>query len=594
MRIRFADFELDLTNCELLKNGRPVALERRPTELLCHLAAAPNTLITRDALARQIWGAASGIDADMGINTAIRKIRATLGETPAAPRFIETIQGRGYRFIAAIHPEPTAAALNTIAVLPFDNLTGSDQYLYIADGFTEEMIAALGLIEPGRIQVIGRRSVMMFRDTALPLADIGAQLGAPHLLESAIRAEGPMLRATTKLIHAPTQTQLWTGAYNGPSEGLLAFQQQVSLAVCEQIRTRFTPESAPRRHTRHTSNNAAFDLYLRGRASWNRNVSTTNQEALDYFTQATTLDPGYALAWSGLADTYSASPVNADVPAAAIWRQARHAAEQAVRTGPHLAEAHASLGFVRFWLDWDWPAAEQDFCRAIALDPNYAFAHRMRAIALSHLGSNDAQAALSIARAVELDPLLAMHHALSAMVAFQAGDIARAVAFGRAATAMDANFWIGHFHLAQALEQSGQTEAALQTLAEASQKCGQSSKPMMLQGYILARSGRTQAARAHLATLTEMAASRFVPPYAAALIHAGLDDANAAFAALEQAVSVRDVNLAFLPRDPKWRHFHADPRFAAILAQCGFSAPPTASLQMPFISSPWSPQAAPP
>lgn len=597
MRIRFGDFELNLTGCELTRFGRPVLLERRPTEVLCHLVSRPNTLVTREILAREIWGAASEVDADMGINTAIRKIRTVLGDTPAAPRHIETIQGRGYRFIAPIQPEAISdLPLSTIAVLPFDNLTGSEAHSYIAEGFTEEMISALGQVEPGRIQVIGRRSVMMLRDTRLAFADIGARLGVGHLLESAIRAEGRYLRATTKLIHAPSEQQVWTAAYDGPRDGLLAFQQEVSLAVCDQIRGHFAPDAARRAPSRHTSSEAAFDLYLRGRSCWNRNVSSMNQEALGYFARATKLDPGYALAWSGLADTYSASPINSDVPAPAVWRQARDAAEKAVQAGPELAETHASMGFVRFWLDWDWHAAEQDFRRAIALDPNYAFAHRMLGIALSHLGS-DTQAVAAMRRAVALDPLFAMHRALSAMVAFQAGAFAHAAAFGREATTLDPGFWIGHYQLAQALERMGETDEALNVLSQAARVCGHSSKPLMLQGYILARTGDVDAARARLALLNEMAADRFVPPYAAALIHAGLGDADAAVAALENSLAVRDVNLVFLPRDPKWEPLRADPRFADIVRRCGFTGPPPAhlplaeavySLQTVFSSSPWS------
>jgi TolB-like protein/Tfp pilus assembly protein PilF len=597
VRIRFGDFELNLSGHELTKLGRPVLLERRPTEVLCHLASRPNALVTREILAREIWGGGSGVDADMGINTAIRKIRMVLGDTPAAPRHIETVQGRGYRFIAPIQPEAIVdLPLSTIAVLPFDNLTGSDAHRYIAEGFTEEMISALGLVDPGRIQVIGRRSVMMFRDKTIALADIGTKLGVGHLLESAIRAEGKYLRATTKLIHAPSEQQVWTAAYNGPRDGLLAFQQEVSLAVCDQIRGRFAPDAAPRAFSRHTSSEAAFDLYLRGRNCWNRNVSTMTREALGYFARATELDPGYALAWSGLADTYSASPINSDVPAPAVWRPAREAAEKAVRAGPELAEAHASMGFVRFWLDWDWHAAEEDFRRAIALDPNYAFAHRMLGIALSHLGS-DTQAAAAMRRAVALDPLFAMHRALSAMVAFQADAFAQAAAFGREATTLDPGFWIGHYQLAQALEQMGEPEEALDVLSEAARLCGNSSKPLMLQGYILARAGKVDAAQARLALLHDMSADRFVPPYSAALIHAGFGNADAAFAALENSLAVRDVNLVLLPRDPKWEALHADPRFSAIVRRCGFTGPPSAhlplaeaasNLQTAFSSSPWS------
>jgi tetratricopeptide (TPR) repeat protein len=220
----------------------------------------------------------------------------------------------------------------------------------------------------------------------------------------------------------------------------------------------------------------------------------------------------------------------------------------------------------------------------------------MLGIALSHMGTDDTQASASIRRAVQLDPLFAMHRALSAMVAFQAGEYGQAVGFGREAVAQDGRFWIGHYHLAQALEQSGQAEEALLVLQQAASLCGQSSKPLMLRGYVLARLGRAEEARRCLAGLADMAAERFVPPYAAALIHAGLDDAAAAFTALENSLLVRDVNLAFLPRDPKWQRLRGDPRFAAILARCGFTEPPAAPLLMPaepslqivFRSSPWS------
>ena len=573
MHLKFGNFVLDLDGCELTVGGKPASLERRPTELLCVLAESPGVLVTREHLARRIWGTAALIDADMGINTAIRKIRVVLGDNPAKPMFIETVQGRGYRFMAPLQSLDTnKTSISTIAVLPFDNLTGSDSHAYIADGFTEEMIASLGLVQPSRIQVIGRRSVMMCGHASLPLAEIGARLNAGHLLESAIRSEGDRLRVTTKLIDAPRQSQIWSAAYDGPRDGLLAFQQEVSSAVGAEIRRRLAPDTISIATGRHTANENAFDLYLRGRFCGNRYVSATNQEAIGYFEQATALDPGYALAWAGMAEIYAASPVNGDVPAATIWRHARHAAEMALRAGPRLAEAQAAMGFVRFWLDWDWLAAEADFRRAATLDPNYAFAHRMLGVALSHLGRH-AAAAAAMRHAVRLDPLYAMHYALSAMLAFQAGDYAGGIAFGRQAITIDPRFWIGHFHLAQSLEQAGDQEEALRVLETAASLSGTSTKPLMLQGYILARQGRTNEARARLAVLQEVARDRFVPPYAAALISAGLGDGTAAIAALEGSLALRDVNLAFLPHDPKWNPLRTDPRFVSVLKRCGFAEP---------------------
>lgn len=574
MHVSFGDFRLDLDGCELTRAGRAIALERRPTELLCLLAGRPGELIGRRELADKIWGASTRVDADMGINTAIRKIRAALGDTTGRPMYVETVQGRGYRFLAQVTAAPSASLEPapgpvTIAVLPFDNLTGSPEHDYLSDGFTEELIAILGGISPGNIRVIGRRSVMQFRALAAPDADIGRLLGADHLLESSIRLDGNALRVTTRLVAAGSQLQIWSGSFDSTLDRKLTFQQSVSRSVAETVRTLFAPQSQIKPDRPQTRQEAAYELYLRGRHCWNRNQSAATTEAIGYFTRATAADPDYALAWSGLADTYGSSPVNGDAPAAAIWQQAREAAFQAVRAGPELAEARASLGFVRFWLDWRWQDAVADFRCAAALDPNYAFAHRMVGIACSHLGLHE-EARLAIRRAVERDPLFAMHHALSAVVALHAGAAAEAASFARDAIEVDPTFWIGHFQLAQALEQCGEPDGALAALAVAGTICGNSTKPAMLAGYIRARYGDRDAARAQLAAFDELARVRFVPPYAWALIHAGLGDFAASLAALRQGFDARDVNLCFLPCDPKWSAMRDLPPFQDLIGRCGF------------------------
>jgi TolB-like protein len=594
MRVVFGPFELDLDGCELTRGGRPVALERRPTEVLCLLARRPGELVSRRELATRIWGAASGVDADMGINTAIRKIRLALGDVPSAIRHVETVQGRGYRFIAPVAAAADQRRAVTIAVLPFDAVSASSEHAYIADGFTEEMISTIGLVAPESVAVIGRRSVMAFRGSPELPADIARALGATHLLDSTLRIAGGRLRITTRLLRADGR-QDWSAAFDGTLDHLLSFQQQVSTAVAAQIRARLAPGATGAPANRHTGNEAAFDLYLRGRHCWRQNQSAANQQAIAYFAAATDSAPGYALAWSGLADTYSSSPVNADVPAAAIWGRARHAAEMALEAGPELAEAHASMGFVRFWLDWDWIRAERDFQRAAALDPGYAFAFRMIGVVSSHLGWH-AAAAASLRRAVELDPLFAMHHALSAVAAFHAGAFEAAAGFARQAIMIEERFWIGHYQLAQALEQCGTEADTLQALDHATALCGNSSKPAMLRGWVLARCGRSAEARAQLEALTAASGARFVPPYAIALIHLGLGEVDLALAALERALLVRDVNLAFLPCDPKWAAVRQDARFADLIRRCGFFAPPPAdlptgghiSLQMVFSPPPWS------
>jgi Flp pilus assembly protein TadD len=290
---------------------------------------------------------------------------------------------------------------------------------------------------------------------------------------------------------------------------------------------------------------------------------------LEYYKRATEADPHYALAWSGVADAYSSSPINSDAPPASAWARARDAAACAVAAEPNLAETQTSLGLVKFWFDWDWRGAEAAFRRATEIDPSYALAHRMAGIALSHMGEHG-EARSAIQRARELDPLQASHHALSSQVAFNERDYSEALRFARQATVLDPEFWIGYMQLAQAYERLGQTDLALDVFNTASRLCGGNSKTLSHRGYILARTGMTEAAQEVLSTLEAVGRERYVPPYALALVYAGLGRIDEMLVWLQRAYEARDVHLVFLPVDAKWDVVREDPRFQAILANCGF------------------------
>ncbi len=256
------------------------------------------------------------------------------------------------------------------------------------------------------------------------------------------------------------------------------------------------------------------------------------------------------------------------------WRSRRARVPQsahAIAVAPDLAEAQTSMGFVKFWLDWDWPAAVAAFRKANKLDPNYPLAHRLLGIVLSHLGRH-AEAGPAIRRARELDPLIAVNHALSAQVAFAARDYAAAQQFARQAIVIDPELWIGHIQLAQACEQLGQNEIALEALNRAGRFGGGNSKVVALRGYVLAKVGRTREAEEALDTLKAIAGERYVPPYAMALVQAGVGRFAAALESLELACDVRDVHLAFLPIDAKWDALRTRSRFIALLARCGFDS----------------------
>jgi TolB-like protein/Flp pilus assembly protein TadD len=545
-------------------------------DLLLLLVERRGQLISRPQIAEKLWGKSVFIDVDLGVNTAIRKVRQALQDDSDSPRYIETVSGRGYRFIAPIE---TVSAVDvdtrqrvTLAVLPFENLGGDPARDYLIDGLTEEAIAAIGQIDADHLAVIGRTSVNQYKRTTKKLGEIAAELKAVYLLEGSVRTEGDRLRITARLISARDQAQIWSATYDSEPGSVLTLQRELSSAIAEQVRLKLMPERLTALAQRQSENAAAYDLYLRGRYFWNQLTPASTRRALEYYRQATDLDRNYALAWSGLADAYASSVITSDAQPSLIWPLAREAAVHAVRAAENLAESQTSLGFVNYFLNWNWPVAETAFRRAVELDGNNPLAHRMLGVVLSHLERHD-EALRSIKRARELDPFYAMYHALSAMLAFHAGDYSAALEFGRQSTVVDPEFWIGYFQLAQVYEQIGKTELALEALANAGRFSGGNSKVLGLRGYILAKLGQNEEARNVIATLDSISRERYIPPYTTALIYAGLNQRDEVFEWLQRAFEARDVHLIFLPVDPKWKEFRADPRFIALVQKCEFMGP---------------------
>jgi TolB-like protein/DNA-binding winged helix-turn-helix (wHTH) protein/Flp pilus assembly protein TadD len=617
---RFHEFELDVAAYELRREGRPVRLERQPMDLLILLVERRSQLVSRSDIITRLWPKDVFVDVETGVNTAIRKIRQALGDSPDASAFVETVPGKGYRFIASVEvlparegvpfpPEEDRAVTRadatggrghgrvviallavvalvglatwawrhasapasrvTLAVLPVESFGGDPERAYLADGLAEDTMAALGRVDPEHVAVIGRTSMMRYKRTTKSLAEIGHELGADYLVESSIQSEKGRLRVTSKLIRARDQVQVWSESYDREPTTMLGLQRELSTVIAQQIRIRLSPERLDALARRHSRNPDAYDLYLRGRYFGNQLTPATNKRAVEYYQRATALDPNYALAWSGIALAIGASPINSDVPPREVSARAREAAEHAVRADPELAEAQTSLGYVDFLLDWDWPAAEAALRRAIALDPSDVRAH----ITLGHVLSQErrqGEAETAMRRARELEPLNALAHAMSAQVAFQGRDYSGALEHARQAVVVDPEFWIGYMQSGQAYEQLGQPDLALDAFNRAARFSGGNTKAISHRGYVLARSGRPAEAREILKTLEAMSRERYVPPYARALVHAGLGDREAVFASLGQAYEARDVHLIFLTVDPKWDPYRADPRFAALLARCDF------------------------
>ena len=534
-------------------------------DVLILLVSRPRELVSRQDIIDHVWGKDVFVDVETGVNTVIRKVRQALRDPSDRPVFVETVPGRGYRFIASVEG-PKASARVTLAVLPFENIGADPSRAYLAAGLTEETSATLAQIDPARLSVRGRAS--HYDGRVGSLGQIARDLAVDYLVASTLRAEGLRVRVTSTLIRTHDQEHVWSQSFEREELSVLGLQQELSVAIAEQIRVRLAPDRPSRAVNRQTVNQDAYDAYLRGRHFESQRTPHTNALAIEQYLRATTLDPDYALGWSRLAYTFTASVINGDARPSDVIGPARRAAAQAMRVNPDLAESQFVFGYVNWLLEWDWPKATAALRVAARLDPSSA----VMAMTLGHLLSQRGQheeAAAWMHRARELEPLEAVSHALSSQVAYQARDYAGAIEHARRATLIDSRLWIGPMQLAQAYEQIGEIDLALEVLKDASRLSGGNSKALSLRGYLLARSGRTDEARELLSILGARSKERYLPPYAMALVHAGLQDREAVFEWLGHALLARDVHLMYLGVDAKWDPYRNDERLSPLIAQCG-------------------------
>jgi TolB-like protein/Flp pilus assembly protein TadD len=574
MVLKFDPYELDPDAWELRRRGRAVRLERLPMELLLLLVERRGTLVTRQEIAARLWDPSLFHDLDNGIHTAIRKVRQALNDSAHRPAFVQTVSGKGYRFLAPVTLADERPSSSTrriaVAVLPFENLTGDTSQDYLSDGLTEDTIAALGNLASARLIVLARTSVMRYKGSRKTAREIAAELAADYLLESTFRRDKRSVRITSRLVRARDEAQVWSGNYDRDWRSVLELQEELGNAIAHHVEHRFTSEAptAPARHT--TADPDAYDLYLRGKHYWNQIRPTALRRAIECFEAAVAKDPSFALAWSGLADTYSVLPVTSDGDPADLWQKARHAANEAIRLQPALAEARASSGIVAFWLDWDWRRAEQELRGAVARNPSYASGHRYLAHVLSNLGRHTEALAI-MANACRLDPLSPALHAVSGQLNYQAAQFGAAEEQARRALALNSDFWLGHLILGKVCERTQRYAAAVTECDTAFHLSEGNTEALSLKGYVMAQMGRRTEADQILKTLLETSRTRFVPPYNIALLYAGLGALDAACEWLEKARLIRDVHIVFLPIEPKWNALRSYPAFRSLLERCALA-----------------------
>jgi TolB-like protein/DNA-binding winged helix-turn-helix (wHTH) protein/Flp pilus assembly protein TadD len=573
--------------CRLSKDGRTVQVRAKVMDLLTYLAEHPGEVIPKGRLLDDVWG--SQAISESALTRTVTELRQALGDDAEQPRLLETIPKRGYRLIGPVAPAPEAVnpaasgqahrvstqskavlaagvvavalllgfatwtwrgsaanvSLVTLAVLPFDSLGNDPEHEYLADGLTEDTTTSLGMIDPVHLSVKGRTSMMRYKRTTKSPGEIGREVTVDYLVESTVQVEGERVRVTSSLIRVRDQTQVWSKPYDREPTSILELQRDLSSAIADEIDRRLSPERLSALTRRQSQNAEAYVLYLRARGFANEATPIANAQAVRYYESALKLDPNYALALSGLAFSRAAGLLNGDAQPSVVAPLAREAAKRALQADPNLAEVQTSSGYVEFLIDWDWARAETALRRATELDSHYAIAHRMLGHLLSQRGQ-PSEAAAEMQRAINLELFKPINHALASQVAFQAGNYTRAVELANQALVLDPKFWVGFMQLGQAYEQEGKTDLALKALMNAERFSGGNSKAVSSRGYSLAKGGKTKEARDVLRTLETRFHRQYVPPYAMALVNAGLDDQQAVFTWLDRAYEARDVHLIFL------------------------------------------------
>jgi TolB-like protein len=569
--VRFGPFELDLSSAELTRQGRRIRLQDQPLLVLQTLLERPGELVTREELQRRLWPDGTFVDFDDGLNTAVMRLREALGDVAKRPRYIETRPRRGYRFIGSVEPIPGSRALasiRSVAVLPFDHLSSDSEDEIFADAMTDELITSLA--KASSLRVISRASVMQFKGSRMPLPDIGRILGVDAVVEGTVIRTGHRVRVTAQLVEAAADRHLWADSYDGELSDILTLQRDMTLAIAGEVSANL---SARQRANRATAappqpvNVDAYLAYIKGRAFWDQRNEAALLKGIAAFGQATEIDPGYAAAYAGLADCYTALGYGSYLAPRAAFEHASAAAHKALAIDPALAGAEAALAYVALYYQWNHDEADRRFRRALARDPSSVIAHHWYSVYLTAVGRFDAARA-EIGRALELDPLSHAVNTDVGFVAYYSGHHDEAVAKLRSVLSVAPNFALAHLWLGRALQEQGRLDDALQEYEQTRRIIGDWPVALAAIGHVLGISGRECDARQVIGELDRLSRRRYVTEYGIALVHAGLGDRTAVFEWLDRAVDARSHWLVWLQLDPRWSAVRNDPRFDAIGQKC--------------------------
>lgn len=629
---QFGEFVLDSQNRSLKRGAEPVPLTRKAFDVLLLLVQNAGKIVSKEELMKAVWP--DSFVEDANLTQTIFMIRKALNET-ADQRYILTLQGQGYRFLIPVnetasytpetektqppssegkypeaqtpsqpatpgrwrwaliagvgvallliastalrrrHPSPPPDEQQSrimLAVLPFENFTGDAGQEYFSDGLTEEMISQIGNLDPARLGVIARTSIMHYKHSQASITDIGKELGVQYVIEGSVRRDSERVRITAQLIQVKDQSHLWAREYDRDLGHLLELQEEIAREVANEIEFSLSgrrPIESPRPAGAPGANSyEAYDLYLKGRYFWNKRTAEGFRQAAGYFQQAIDKDPNYGRAYAGLADTFSLMSTWFVGPQNELMPKARTAALRALQLDESLAEAHASLALIKENYDYDWADAEKEFQRAIQLDPQYATGHQWYAEFLSWQ-ARFPEAFAQSEQARQLDPLSPIIATDHAEILYYSRQYDAAVQQCRSVLVLDPNFAHARVLMIRFyLELRNYDEVF--ALVHDWETHGQSPWLLAWKTAVYARTGHTEEASSTLAKLKQISGS--LPDRDAILLvaYSGMGDKAKVLELLQKAYAKHSNAVMQIRVDPTYDPIRNDPRFQDLLKRVGF------------------------
>ncbi len=622
--MRFGAFEVDLKAGELLADGTKIRLQEKPYQILRLLLEHPGEIITREEIQKRLWTENTFVEFEHSINAAVKRLRKALGDSAEHPRYIETVGYRGYRFIAPVkrsaafqaaseqagkmpalrnwrvsalgvaalvaflaiffgfnlaglrdrlvgvvgaRPGVPLPKIESIAVLPLENLSRDPEQEYFADGMTEELITYLGRVSS--LRVISRTSVLQYRGAKKPLPQIARELNVDALVEGAVLRSGSRVRITAQLIQANPEKHLWANSYESEMHDILALQGEVASAIVSEIRIKLTPEDRTRLAATRPVNPEAYEAFMKGRHFWDIYTPEAQRKCVQYYEQAIQKDPTYALAYAHMAHCDDMLAFMEQPPAREYQQKARTAAQKALELDDQLAEGYMIFADQKNWVDWDWSAAIAAFRRALELNPASVEVVGHYASALEIQG-RFADALPIYQRAAQLDPLSPTVSAFMARALFHAHQDQQAIEQYRKMLDFDANNAEAYIGLGYVYEATGRNDEAISAYLKAASLNGERADRMEAFRNAYNDGGLRGYWKERLSDLKERAKREHVSLWTLALYYAHAGEKEQALEWLEKAYHQHTPMLIWLNVERAWDPLRSDPRFQNLLRRMNF------------------------